>query len=314
MAFGDNRVVAVVGTGTVGASWAAFYLARGFDVRATDPAPGAAAHLDAAVDAAWPALERLGLDAGADRGRLEFSPDLAWALRGASVVQESAPEREDLKRALFGAIGESTSPDVLVASSSSGLVMSRLQETCRHPERFLVAHPFNPAHLMPLIEIVGGERTSDDAVEFARSFYASLGKRPVVLRREVVGHIANRLQAAVFREAVHLVASGVASAADVDAVMANGPGLRWAFMGPILTFHLGGGEGGMAHFLDHLGPAVDDWTSDLAAGPLSAAERRSAIAGAEEEAAGRSITELAADRDAFLCDLVALLAQRRDGG
>jgi 3-hydroxyacyl-CoA dehydrogenase len=301
--------IAVVGTGTVGASWAAFYLARGFDVCASDPGPGAEAALRRFVDDAWPSLVRLGIDDGATRDRLTFSTDLSIATDGAFMVQESAPEREDLKVELFGRLGELTGQEVLLASSSSGLLMTRVQQHCRFPDRCVTAHPFNPPHLIPLVEVVGGALTSQESIERALSFYESLGKHPVHVRKEVVGHIANRLQAAVFREAASLVANGVASASDVDTALTYGPGLRWAFMGPILTFHLAGGAGGMEHFLDHLGPAVNTWINDLATGGLDQATFDALIAGADDEAAGRTVADLVRKRDAFLVDLIELVAK-----
>ena len=305
----ERGKIAIVGTGTVGASWAAFFLAKGFDVCASDPGEGAEAALRRFVDDAWPSLVRLGIDDGGSRDRLTFSTDLSVATEGVFMVQESAPEREDLKVDLFGRLGDLTGKEVLLASSSSGLLMTRVQERCRYPDRCVPAHPCTPPHLIPLVEVVGGALTSPETIERALAFYRSLGKRPVHVRKEVVGHIANRLQAAVFREAASLVANGVASAGDVDTALTYGPGLRWAFMGPILTFHLAGGVGGMAHFLDHLGPAVNTWIDDLATGELDEATFRALIAGADDEAGGRSVADLVRARDEFLVDLIALVAK-----
>jgi 3-hydroxyacyl-CoA dehydrogenase len=302
--------IAVVGTGTVGASWAAYFLSRGLEVSATDPGPGAEALLHRMIDQAWPVLEQLGLAEGADPGRLSFSDDLAVALDGAEFVQESSPEREDLKIELFAKLDGLTAPEVILASSTSGLLISRLQERCSHPERCVTGHPFNPPHLMPLVEVVGGAQTSAATVDRAMEFYRSIGKFPIHIRTEVVAHVANRLQAAVFREAIHLVASGVASAADVDAAVAYGPGLRWALMGPLLTFHLAGGEGGIEHFMDHLSEANNIWFADLSQDLITEESAAAVVRGVTEEAAGRSVAELAARRDAFLADLLELRKRR----
>jgi 3-hydroxyacyl-CoA dehydrogenase len=295
--------VAVVGTGTVGASWAAYYLSRGLDVSATDPGPGAEALLHRMVERAWPVLEQLGMAKGADRSRLSFSDDLAVALDGAEFVQEAAPEREDVKIELFEKLDALTTPEVILASSTSGLLISHLQARCSHPERCVTAHPFNPPHLIPLVEVVGGDRTSAATIDQAMEFYRSIGKFPIHVRTEVIGHVANRLQAAVFREAIHLVYSGVASAADVDAAIAYGPGLRWALMGPLLTFHLAGGDGGIEHFMDHLREANNIWMADLSEDLITEEAAAAVIRGVVDEAAGRSVAELVTRRDEFLLEL-----------
>ncbi|HYM73567.1 MAG TPA: 3-hydroxyacyl-CoA dehydrogenase NAD-binding domain-containing protein, partial [Stellaceae bacterium] len=258
-----NRV-AVIGAGTIGASWAAVFLARGLTVRASDPAPGAEEFLHGFIAAAWPSLARLGeLPAEPPWAALSFHPDPESALAGAEFVQESAPEREDLKRALLARLDAALDPAIVIASSSSGLLMSRIQLDCRHPERCVIGHPFNPPHLVPLVEVVGGGKTGREAIRTALAFYAAIGKQPIHIRREVAGHVPNRLQAALRREAVHLVAEGVASVADVDTAISAGPGLRWALMGPHLTFHLAGGVGGIAHFLDQFSGPMTDWWETL---------------------------------------------------
>ena len=300
--------IAVVGTGLIGAGWAAFFLSRGCRVQATDPAPGAEARLRDFVARAWPTLERLGCAPGASPDRLRFDADLAAAVAGAEFVQESGPEREDLKVELFRRLDALAAPDVLLASSSSGLAMSVLQAGCAHPGRCVIGHPFNPPHLIPLVEVVGGRATAPEAVERACAFYAGLGKRPIRLHRELPGHAANRLQAALWREAVHLVDTGVLSVADADAAVAWGPGLRWALMGPHLVFHLGGGAGGMEHFLAHLADPFARWWEDLGEPVLTPELRAKLVAGVRAEAGGRPIAELERERDAAL---VALLALRR---
>jgi carnitine 3-dehydrogenase len=299
--------VAVVGAGTIGASWAAFFLARGLEVAASDPAPQAEAALRRFVDAAWPALCRLGAAAEPPpQQRLSFHTEPEAALAGADFVQENAPEREDLKTAMFRRLDAALPPDVIIASSSSGLLISRLQAGCRHPERCLVAHPFNPPHLVPLVEIVGGAQTAPAAIERAMAFYAGLGKRPIHIRREVKGHVANRLQAALWREAVHLVAAGVATVADIDTAISEGPGVRWALMGPHLILHLAGGAGGIEHFLDQFTQPMQEWWQDLGAPRLDDAVRQQLVDGIAAEAAGRSIDALAAERDRLLVEILAL--------
>lgn len=302
----DIRRITVVGAGLIGSSWAAHFLGRGLDVTVTDPAPDAEARLRAAVDRAWPAVTALGLAPGAERSRLRFTANLADALRDTHFVQENGPERLELKRALFAQIDALVPPSVLIATSSSGLTMSEVQTECRHPERCVIGHPFNPPHLIPLVEIVGGRATSAAAIEAARSFYALVGKKPVILHREVPGHAANRLQAALWREAVHLVDQGVLSVEDVDAAVSWGPGLRWALMGPHLTLHLGGGAGGMEHFLEHLAGPFSRWWDDLGEPVLTDELKAKLVAGVKAEAAGRSVADLERQRDALLVRLLAL--------
>jgi 3-hydroxyacyl-CoA dehydrogenase len=305
--------VAVIGTGTIGMSWAALFLARGLAVAASDPAPDAEARLRRFVDDSWPALVRLGAhDRAAPHRRLAFHAEPEAAAAAADFVQENAPEREGVKQQVLARIDAVLPPETVIASSSSGLLISRLQTACRHPGRVVVGHPFNPPHLIPLVEVVGGAQTAPATIARAMAFYAGIGKRPIHIRREVAGHVANRLQAALWREAVHLVASGVASVADVDAAISEGPGLRWALMGPHLTFHLAGGAGGMAHFLDQLGPPLEGWWDDLGAPRLTAETCAALTAGVAAEAAGRDIAALAAERDRFLIDLLAL--KQPDGG
>ncbi|MGQ9368645.1 3-hydroxyacyl-CoA dehydrogenase NAD-binding domain-containing protein [Azospirillum sp. ST 5-10] len=300
--------VAVVGCGTVGASWAALFLAHGLDVAATDPAPGAPAFLERFVERALAHLAELGCGG---RGRLSFHADLADAVRGADFVQENAPENETLKRRLLAEIDGLAALDVVVASSTSALLRSAIVADCAAAGRHIVAHPFNPPHLLPLVEIVGETAA---AVATACAFYRGLGRHPVVLRREMPGHIANRLSAALYREAVHLVEQGVASVADIDAAVSQGPGLRWALMGPHMTYHLGGGEGGIAHYLAHLGPSqVKRWAS-LGSPSLDAAVQARIVEGVAEEADGRSIAELEAERDRALIGMLRLLGRGPGGG
>src|ERR1700681_4863302 len=218
------RRIAIIGTGVIGASWSALFLAKGLQVVATDPAPNAEAALRKFVETAWPALKRLGLSPGASQSNLTFTADLPRALAGADLVQENGPERIEFKQKLYAQLDELLPPDVIIASSSSGLTMSEIQSGCRsHPERCVIGHPFNPPHLIPLVEVVGGEKTSAKAITTAMEFYRALGKHPIHIKKEVRGHVANRLQAALWREAIHLVAEGVVSVADADAAICWGP-------------------------------------------------------------------------------------------
>lgn len=300
-----SRPVAVVGTGTIGASWAALLLARGHDVRAHDPAPGAEDRLRTAVADAWPALARLGLAPDADRSRLTFDADLADAVADVTFVQESGPEVEVLKAELLRGIDAAAPADAVVASSSSGLMPSTLQAMCeRHPERVLVGHPFHPAALVPLVEVVPGAASTDAVVTRTVAFYADLGKRPIVVRREVPGHVTNRLQAALWREAYSLVERGVATVADIDTAVSNGPGLRWALLGPLVGQHLSGGPGGMAHTLRHLGPPAQAWMDDLGAPRLTDELADLLVRGVDDELAGIDQQAMAASRDELLVDLL----------
>ncbi|MDM0075390.1 3-hydroxyacyl-CoA dehydrogenase NAD-binding domain-containing protein [Variovorax sp. J2P1-59] len=296
--------VAVVATGVIGASWAAYFLARGLDVDATDPSPGAEARLRAAVAQHWPTMERFGLAEGASVERLRFHERLEDAVAGADFVQENGPERIDIKIDLFRRMDAAASPRTLLASSSSGLAITGVQSECRHPERVVLGHPFNPPHLIPLVEVVGGEHTSADAIERTMAFYSAIGKRPIHVKREVKGHIANRLQAALWREAFHLVDQGVASVADIDTAIAHGPGLRWAVMGPFMNLHLSGGAGGIAHLLDHLGGPIEDWWHDLGAPAMTAGLKQQVAEGVAEELGTRRTSDLEATRDTLLLNLI----------
>ncbi len=303
------RRIAIVGTGTIGAGWATYYLARGFDVVATDPAPGAETALRAFVDAAWDAVTTLGLSPGASPDRLTFTADMGDAVAGADFVQENAPERPEFKVKLFADIDDATPPDAIIASSSSGITMSVIQTGCRHPERTVIGHPFNPPHLIPLVEVVGGKQTAPETIEAAMSFYAAIGKRPIHLKKELPGHVANRLQAALYREVAYLIEQDVLDVAAADDAVSWGPGLRWGVMGPNLLWHLGGGEGGIRHFMDHLmGPMAEGMWPTLGHPQMTPELEQKIIDGVLQEADGRSIDELAAQRDAMLLALQAVRA------
>lgn len=303
------RHVAVVGTGVIGASWAAFFLARGLDVTATDPAPGAEQRLREAVQRHWPTMQRMGLVDGASPERLRFDAALERALDGCDFVQESGPERADFKADLYARMDAATPSQVLLASSSSGLPVSGMQARCKTPQRVVLGHPFNPPHLIPLVEVGGGDATSPDSIQRAMDFYAALGKRPIHVRREIAGHIANRLQAALWREAFHLVDQGVASVSDIDTAIAHGPGLRWALMGPFMNLHLSGGQGGMQHLLEHLGGPIESWWRDLGNPAMTEALKDSVVQGVAEARGMRREEELERTRDELLTDLIRAKVQ-----
>src|ERR1700749_4125076 len=249
--------IAIVGTGVIGASWAAEYLAKGFDVVATDPAPNAEAALRKYVDEAWSDLTDIGLSQGASRDRLSFTTDMKKALSQADLVQENGPERPDFKMKLYAEMDDVTPVDSLLASSSSGITPSVIKSKGKHPERVVIGHPFNPPHIMPLVEVVGGSKTSPDAVERAIAFYASIGKKPIHLLKELPGHVGNRLQIALYKERMYLIQQGVPSVGDGHEAVSYGPGLRWGVMGPSLQWHLAGGPGGINHFMEHLMPGME---------------------------------------------------------
>ena len=302
------RKIAVIGTGAIGASWTTLFLSKGLDVIATDIAPDAEGKLRQFVEQAWPAMEELGLAPGADKGRLSFTPHLQEALQGVDLVQENGPERIDFKLSLYETIDAALPPDVPIVSSSSGLMMSDIQAGCkRHPERCVIGHPFNPPHLIPLVEIVGGQRTSEQTIQQVTEFFQALGKRTVRLHKEVPGHVANRLASALFREIVYLVSEGVISVKDADTAVCWGPGLRWGVMGPSLLYHLGGGAGGIEHFFDQFTGPMQAWWKVLGNPTITPEIRQQMIAGVKAEADGRSLEELASQRDAAL---IALLKSR----
>ncbi|MQA82273.1 MAG: L-carnitine dehydrogenase [Streptosporangiales bacterium] len=307
------RRVACVGAGVIGGGWVAHFLARGYDVTAWDPAPDAEARLHRLVDAAWPALVELGLAGGASRERLSVAATLEAAVADAEFVQESAPEDLEVKRDLLARLDAATPAGVVVASSTSGYGMTEMQVGCGTPQRLVVGHPFNPPYLVPLVEVVGGERTERWAVEWAEAFYRHAGKSVITLDREVPGFVANRLQEAIWREALHMVANGEATVAQIDASITEGPGLRWPLLGPCLTFHLAGGEGGMAHMLDHFGPSLRSPWTRLTAPDLTEELRERMVDGCEAAAGGRSVAELVAQRDRALIAVMRAVEGVRGG-
>jgi 3-hydroxyacyl-CoA dehydrogenase len=299
--------IAIVGTGVIGASWTALFLAKGLHVVATDVAPNAEGSLRKFVETAWPALKRLGLSPGASQSNLTFTAALPQAVAGVDLVQENGPERIDFKRKLYGELDELLPPDVIIASSSSGLTMSDIQlGAASHPERCVIAHPFNPPHLIPLVEIVGGAKTSEETIRRASEFYTSIGKKTVRLNKEVPGHVANRLQAALGREVYHLVADGVVSAADVDTALCWGPGLRWGIMGNMMLNHLGGGPGGIEHFLQQFMGPMTAWWKVLGSPVLTPEVQKKLSDSVHAEVGSRTIEELEAERDDILLGLLEL--------
>jgi 3-hydroxyacyl-CoA dehydrogenase len=307
------RRIAIIGTGVIGASWTALYLARGLQVVATDPAPNAEAALRKFVKTAWPALERLGLSPGASQSNLKFTADLAQAVAGADLVQENGPERIDFKRKLYGELDELLPPDVTIASSSSGLTMSEIQKgAASHPERCVIAHPFNPPHLIPLVEIVGGAKTSEQTIRRAAEFYTSIGQKTVRLNKEMPGHVANRLQGALAREVYYLVSEGVVSAADVDTALSWGPGLRWGVMGNMMLNHLGGGPGGIEHFFQQFTGPMTAWWKTLGSPVLTPEVQKKLINAVHAEVGSRTVAELEAERDEILLGLIELRTKRTE--
>jgi 3-hydroxyacyl-CoA dehydrogenase len=308
------RRVAIIGTGVIGASWSALFLAKGLEVVATDVAPNAEAALKRFIESAWPALKRLGLAIGASQSKLSFTADLAAAVKGADLVQENGPERIEFKKKLYGQLDELLPADVLIASSSSGLTMSEIQLACRfHPERCVIGHPFNPPHLVPLVEIVGGAKTSEETIQRVAEFYTALGKRTIRLHKEVPGHVANRLQSALSREVYHLVAEGVVSAADADTALSWGPGLRWGIMGSLLLNHLGGGQGGIEHFFEQFAGPMTAWWKVLGQPVLTPEVQKQLIDSVRAEVGPRSVDELAAERDEMLLELIKLRTKVEGG-
>ena len=298
--------IAIVGTGVIGASWAACYLARGIDVIATDPAPNAETNLRTYVKDAWDLLTAAGLAPGASLDRLSFTPILKDALAHADFVQENGPERPDFKIKLFAEMDEATPPDAIIASSSSGLTMDVIQSGCQRPERCVIGHPFNPPHVIPLVEVVGGAKTSEETIRRTMAFYASIGKKAIRLYKALPGHVANRFQAALYKEVLYLVQQGVLSVEDADAAICYGPGLRWGVMGPSLQWHLGGGTDGIQHFMQHLMQPLAGMISALNTPDVTDSLKQSVVDGVLREAGNRSVEQLAKQENEVLLGLLSL--------
>lgn len=311
----DIRRVAVIGTGTVGASWVALFLARGMDVVAHDPAPGAEALTREFVHNAWSALRDLGIvhTGQPPLERLRFIDNIADAARQADLIQENVPEMPELKARVLGEIDAASSPDKIIISSTGGIAPSILQGACRQPHRLVVMHPFNPSHLIPLVEVVGGRLTAAAVVDWAMDFARYLGKQPIRVNVEASGHMTNRLQFALVREAVACLVDGVASARDIDAAIRYGLGPRWMLMGPLLTMHLAGGPGGMKGILDHAGAAVEDWWTPRSQPRLTPEVRAKLVAAAEEVSDRASIDDWIHWRDENLVEVLKLQRSGQNG-
>ena len=292
--------VAVLGTGVIGASWSALFLAAGKQVRAYDPADPDGSRLARYIDNAWPALEALELTGRGDPSAYSLHATAAEAVSGAQFVQESVPERLELKHALYAEIEPALDPEAVVASSASGLLVQEMQQGWQDPSRFILGHPFNPPHLIPLVELLANKRTATGVLEIAEAFYADIGKVTIRVNREVPAHVANRLQAALWREAISLVQNGVASVEDVDKAVWAGPGLRWAAMGPHMLFHLGAGPGGMQEFCNRYRDSFHRWWDDLDEVRLDETLARELAAGVDEEARQRDTETLSAERDELI--------------
>jgi carnitine 3-dehydrogenase len=304
--------IAIIGAGVIGASWATTFLARGMDVVASDPAPGAEEALRKTVGAQWPAMRQMGLSPGASVERLRFAASPENAVVDAGFVQENGPERLDIKRDLFRRLDEAAPPGAPLASSTSTIPISKFQDACtRHPERVVLGHPFNPPHLIPLVEVGGGKQTAPDTIERALKFYRAMGKHPIHLRHETVGHVANRLQAALWQEAFNLVKVGVASVADIDAAIAHGPGLRWALLGPFMNLHLSGGVGGVgALFGKPLWQATEGIWRDLGSVTVDADLGARVVTDVTDELGEGDLTEIIRQRDEVLVKLLKLKSEQ----
>lgn len=303
-----RRSVALLGSGVIGAGWAARFVLNGWDVRLYDPAPGAAARAAGVLEDARTAFGRLTLAPLPAEGALRFAASVEEAVAGAELVQESAPERVDLKRGLLAAADRVAQHGALICSSTSGLRPTELQAEMERPERFCVAHPFNPVYLLPLVELCGGERTAPEAIERAAELFRSVGMQPLVVRSEIDGFIADRLLEALWREALWLVSDGIATVEEVDDAIRYGAGLRWAFMGTFLTYRIAGGEAGMRHFLHQFGPTLElPWTRLMDVPELTDELVEEVVEQSDSQAGGRSARELEQLRDRVLVRLLQAL-------
>ncbi len=301
----QHKFVGIVGGGLVGLSWTSLFLAKGWDVVVVDPDPATEQRAAAFLTDAWPNLVELGLAPDGEHGSPIVTQDYA-ALKDIDFVQENGPERLEIKRAVIAEIEQHVRPDIVIASSTSSLKASDMQLGARHPDRILVAHPMNPPHLIPMVELVAGKHTSETALDEAERVYNSVDRVTIRLKKEVAGHLANRLTSALYREAVHLVAEGIADVEDIDKAVAYGPGMRWAFMGPHLTYHLGGGAGGYRGYLDHLGPTQEHRWKNLGSPELSEETKAVLVEGVEKELETQDQATLVQRRDAALVELLKL--------
>jgi carnitine 3-dehydrogenase len=294
--------IAIIGCGLIGESWSALFTAYGHDVTVWDPTPPVLDPLLERVEESRARVRAIDAQGTKREGRVRLASTLEEAVASASWIQENAPESVLLKRELYGAVEKSAPPDAVIASSTSSLTWSELAREMRRPARFITAHPFNPPHIMPLVEIYAPD---DAARDRAVRFYRALGRTTVELKRDAVGHIANRLASALWREAVNIVAEGIADVSAVDTALVNGPGLRWSVVGAHMAYHLGGGSGGMAYYLEHLGASQERRWATLGAPSLTPKVRAMLVEGVAAEVAGRSIPELEAARDDAIMRVIA---------
>lgn len=307
----DFNHTAVLGAGVIGASWAALFLASGRSVALYDVSSGVEKFVRGYIEKAWPTLTELGLVKSGQAEALTFHASAAAAVEGASFIQESVPERIEIKHALYRQIEPALMGDAVVASSASGLTLTEMQAGWKNPSRFVLGHPFNPPHIIPLVEVMGNQHTDKNAVALAEKFYKAIGKVTIEVRREVPGHVANRLQAALWREAIHLVKTGVATVEDVDTSIWAGPGLRWAAMGPNLLFHLAAGEGGLGSYCERYGDSYNRWWDDLGKLYFDEDVTRMLVDGVKAEARGEDQESLAKRRDAMLVGMLKAMAPIR---
>ena len=306
------KSIGIVGTGTIGASWAAYFLAQGFKVKAWDPANTWKVKLENFIESAWTDLEKLGVPEIATPSNLTLCDELGSVTEGVDFIQENAPEQLGVKQKLFRELDKTAPTSVIISSSTSGLIMSEMQENIENAERFVVGHPFNPPHLIPLVEVVGGELTAAEVVEWTIDFYNLIGKHAIKINKEVPGHLANRLQAALWREAVLAVQNGLASVEDVNAAVAQGPGLRWALMGPHMIMNLAGGKGGLEQMFSHFAPGIQGWWQTMVETPnMDQKLQKVLVDGINKEAGNKTIDDLEKERDTRLIKLLRMLQETK---
>ncbi len=307
-----KKIVSIVGTGVIGAGWAARFLANGYIVKAYDPKKQSLNQLKINVKIAFKSLKKIGLNKKASLSNLKIYTELSKALEETTFVQENAPENEKIKKDILQKVDLLVNKNVIIASSSSGLLPSKIQLKCLHPERVLIGHPFNPVYLLPLVEIVGGKKTKPKFLKLAKTFYENVGMKPLMVKKEIEGYISDRLQEALWRESLHIIKDGIATTQEIDDAIVYGPGLRWSFMGVCLTFHLAGGEMGMKHMLEQFGPALKlPWTK-LKAPSLTPKLKKLMITGTKKQADKFSIKDLEEQRDIFLIEIMKTLNKNQN--
>jgi len=307
-----KKIVSIVGTGVIGAGWAARFLANGYIVKAYDPKKQSLNQLKINVKIAFKSLKKVGLNKKASLSNLKIYTELSKALEETTFVQENAPENEKIKKDILQKVDLLVNKNVIIASSSSGLLPSKIQLKCLHPERVLIGHPFNPVYLLPLVEIVGGKKTKSKFLKLAKTFYENVGMKPLMVKKEIEGYVSDRLQEALWRESLHIIKDGIATTQEIDDAIVYGPGLRWSFMGVCLTFHLAGGEMGMKHMLEQFGPALKlPWTK-LKAPSLTPKLKKIMITGTKKQADKFSIKDLEEQRDIFLIEIMKTLNKNQN--